>query len=114
MGDQEAMAEIEAERRRRLAPENRPENAEVDNTGVTLPAVERFEQMNADEEQESSAGRADPSAAFRDKRPSDAEIAEIEAERKRRLAPENRPENAEVDNTGDFGGSTSSGGEPRP
>jgi hypothetical protein len=28
------------------------------------------------------------------------EIEEIEAERKRRLAPENRPDNAEVDNTG--------------
>lgn len=111
MGDQEATEEIEAERQRRLAPENRPENAEVDNTGVTLPAVERFEQMNADDEREGSAGRADPSAAFRDKRPSDEEIAEIEAERERRLAPENRPANAEVDNTG---GSAASGREPRP
>ncbi len=31
--------EIEAERERRLAPENRPENAEVDNTGDNMPDV---------------------------------------------------------------------------
>ena len=34
-------------------------------------------------------------------RPSDEEIREIEQERERRLAPENRPEGAEVDNTGE-------------
>lgn len=32
-------------------------------------------------------------------KPSDEEIAEIEAERKRRLDPANRPENSEVMNT---------------
>lgn len=32
-------------------------------------------------------------------KPSDEEIKEIEEEREERLAPENRPENAEVDNT---------------
>lgn len=31
--------------------------------------------------------------------PSEEEIKEIEEERERRLDPENRPENAEVDNT---------------
>ena len=93
--------EIEAERERRLAPENRPENAEVDNTDATLPTVEEFEELNRGEEQEGSAGSSDPSAAFRRIHPSDEEVAEIEAERERRLAPENRPENTEVDNTGE-------------
>ena len=37
---------------------------------------------------------------FRENPPSDEEVAEIEEERERRLAPENRPDNAEVDNTG--------------
>ena len=36
---------------------------------------------------------------FRENPPSEDEVAEIEAERERRLAPENRPDNAEVDNT---------------
>lgn len=91
--------EIEQERKRRLAPENRPENAEVDNTGETLPTVEEFERQSAEEETEGSAGTADPSEAFRRIQPSEEEIAEIEEERERRLAPENRPENAVVDNT---------------
>jgi hypothetical protein len=98
---QERVAEIEAERERRLAPENRPENAEVDNTGKTLPTVEEFERLDEDGEQEGSAGSADPSQVFRENRPSEEEVREIEAERERRLAPENRPENAEVDNTGE-------------
>ena len=34
-----------------------------------------------------------------DETPPESEIAEIEQERERRLAPENRPENAVVDNT---------------
>ena len=34
-----------------------------------------------------------------DEVPPDDEIADIEKERERRLDPENRPENAEVDNT---------------
>jgi len=92
---------IEAERERRLAPENRPDNTEVDNTNATLPTVEEFAELNAGDEQEGSAGNADPAAAFRKIQPSEDEIAEIEAERERRLDPRNRPENTEVDNTGD-------------
>jgi len=95
------VAEIEAERERRLAPENRPENAEIDNTDTTLPTVEEFAKLNAGDEQEGSAGSSDPAAAFREIEPSEEEVAEIEAERERRLAPENRPENTEIDNTGE-------------
>ena len=100
MADEDEIAEIEAERKRRLAPENRPDNAEVDNSGETLPTVEEFARLNEGEDQEGTAGRADPSEVFRENPPSDEEVAEIEEERKRRLAPENRPDNAEVDNTG--------------
>jgi hypothetical protein len=46
-------------------------------------------------------GTADPSKAFRENPPSEEEVAEIEAERERRLDPANRPKNAEVDNTGE-------------
>ena len=92
--------EIQAERERRLAPENRPENAEIDNTDTTLPTVEEFAGLDAGDE-EGSAGSSDPAAAFREIEPSEEEVAEIEAERERRLAPENRPENTEIDNTGD-------------
>ena len=95
------VAEIEAERERRLAPENRPENAEIDNTDTTLPTVEEFARLDAGDEQEGSPGSSDPAAAFREIEPSEEEGAEIEAERERRLAPENRPENTEIDNTGD-------------
>jgi len=97
--DRTEIDEIEQERERRLAPENRPENAEVDNTDATLPTVEEFERRNADEDTEGSAGHADPSEVFRENPPSEEEAAEIEQERERRLAPENRPENAVVDNT---------------
>jgi len=100
VADEDEIAEIEAERKRRLAPENRPDNAEVDNSGETLPTVEEFARLNEDEGQEGAAGRADPSEVFRENPPSDEEVAEIEEERKRRLAQENRPDNAEVDNTG--------------
>jgi hypothetical protein len=92
---------VEEERRRRLDPANRPGNAEVDNTGATLPTVEEFARLNADEDAEGSAGTADPSETFRENPPSEEEVREIEEERRRRLAPENRPEHAEVDNTGD-------------
>ena len=95
------VAEIEAERERRLAPENRPENAEIDSTDTTLPTVEEFARLNAGDDQEGSAGSSDPAAAFREIEPSEEEVAEIEAERERRLAPENRPANAEIDNTGE-------------
>jgi hypothetical protein len=99
VADQEKLDEIEAERERRLAPENRPDNAEVDNTDKTLPTVEEWAEQHADEDQEGSAGTADPSEVFRENPPSEDEVEEIEAERERRLAPENRPDNAEVDNT---------------
>lgn len=46
-----------------------------------------------------SAGTADPTAKFREEQPSQEEIDQIERERAERLAPENRPPNAEVDNT---------------
>jgi hypothetical protein len=95
----DSVDEIEAERERRLAPENRPENAEVDNTGKTLPTVAEFERRHGDDD--GAGGRADPSEIFRERRPDEDEVREIEAERERRLDPENRPENAEVDNTGD-------------
>lgn len=99
--DRSEIEEIEAERERRLAPENRPENAEVDNTGADLPTVREFAEMNAGDDQEGSAGRSDPSEVFREIEVSDEERAEIEAERERRLAPENRPDHTEVDNTGE-------------
>ena len=96
-----AQQEIEQERARRLDPDNRPENAEIDNTDAELPTVEEFKRLNADEEDEASAGTSDPSEAFRENPPSDEEVREIEEERRRRLDPANRPDNAEVDNTGD-------------
>ncbi len=98
---EEELAEIEEERKRRLDPENRPENAEVDNTDAELPTVEEFNSRDAEDRSEEGQGTADPAQKFRDIQPSEEEIAQIEEERKRRLAPENRPENAEVDNTGD-------------
>lgn len=98
---QSEVEEIEQERERRLAPENRPENAEVDNSDAELPTVREFEELNAGDEQEGSAGSADPSEVFRKMKPSEEEVREIEEERERRLAPENRPENAEIDNTGE-------------
>jgi hypothetical protein len=98
---QERIEEIESDREQRLDPDNRPENSEVDNTDATLPTVEEFARLNEGEDQEGAAGTADPSETFRENPPSDDEVKEIEAERERRLDPENRPENAEVDNTGD-------------
>jgi len=98
---EEEIEEIEAERQRRLAPENRPDNAEVDNSDAELPTVQEFAERNSGDAQEGSAGSADPSEVFRKMQPSEEEVAEIEAERERRLAAENRPDNAEVDNTGD-------------
>ena len=46
-------------------------------------------------------GSSDPSRAFRDNPPADDEVQEIEEERERRLDPANRPDGAEVDNTGE-------------
>lgn len=50
--------------------------------------------------EEGSAGSSDPSTKFRENPPDEQEQKEIEEERERRLAPENRPEGSEVDNTG--------------
>ena len=97
----EKVREIEEERERRLDPENRPENTEINNSDAELPTVKEFEELNAAETEESAAGTADPTEKFREDKHSEEEIKEIEEERQRRLAPENRPENAEVDNTGD-------------
>ena len=98
---EDEVAEIEEERERRLAPENRPDNAEVDNTDADLPTVREFDERDAEERSEEGQGTADPGEKFREIKPSEDEVAEIEEERERRLAPENRPDNAEVDNTGD-------------
>ncbi|HET7683147.1 MAG TPA: hypothetical protein VFK34_05735 [Marmoricola sp.] len=49
-------------------------------------------------EQEEGHGTGDTTAPFRE-RPDDETIEEIEAERRQRLDPANRPPNAEVDNT---------------
>ena len=56
--------------------------------------------VGGSDEEEGSAGSADPSKVFRENPPSEEEVEEIEADRERRLDPENRPEHAEVDNTG--------------
>ena len=98
---EEERAEIEEDRKRRLDPDNRPDNAEVDNTDAELPTVEEFNRRDAEERSEEGQGTADPAEKFREIKPSEEEIAEIEEERKRRLDPDNRPDNAEVDNTGD-------------
>lgn len=87
---------LEQERRRRLDPANRPEGAEVDNTDATLPTLEAWQAEQGDEP---TPGRSDPSQVFREMEVSEEEKAEIAAERERRLDPANRPEGAEVDNT---------------
>jgi len=96
--DDDEVKEIEEERQRRLAPENRPEGAEIDNTGDKMPEIAR---SDPEESAEGQAGHADPSEVFRENPPDDDEVKEIEEERERRLAPENRPDGAEVDNTGE-------------
>jgi len=95
------VAEIEEERARRLDPENRPDNAEVDNTDAELPTVEEFARREAEERDGDAAGTSDPSEKFRQMEVPEEEQAEIEEERRRRLDPDNRPANTEVDNTGD-------------
>jgi len=40
--------EIEEERQRRLDPDNRPDNAEVDNTGDDMPDVAKADQPDED------------------------------------------------------------------
>jgi len=95
------VAEIEEERARRLDPDNRPDNAEVDNTDAELPTVEEFARREAEEQDGDSAGTSDPSEKFRQMEVPEEEQAEIAEERRRRLDPDNRPANTEVDNTGD-------------
>jgi hypothetical protein len=95
------VAEIQRERERRLDPANRPDNAEVDNTDAELPTVEAFNRHEAEERAGAAQGTADPGEKFRRMEVSEQERAEIEQERERRLDPGNRPDNAEVDNTGD-------------
>jgi hypothetical protein len=99
---EEEHPDVEAERERRLDPDNRPDNAEVDNSDAELPTVEEFARREAEDDQgDDDGGSADPSERFRELEVSEEERAEIEAERERRLDPDNRPDNAEVDNTGD-------------
>ncbi len=62
--------------------------------------MEEFARREA-EDDDGDGGSADPSEKFREIEVSDEEQREIEAERERRLDPDNRPDNAEVDNTGD-------------
>ncbi len=52
------------------------------------------------EGQEGQVGTADPGKKFREMEVSEEEQREIEEERRQRLDPANRPDNAEVDNTG--------------
>lgn len=92
------VAAIEAERRRRLDPDNRSAGTEVDNTHATLPTLEAWRAEHPDDEE--SVGTSDPSKTFAEMEVSEEERAEIAAERERRLDPANRPEGAEVDNTG--------------
>lgn len=49
--------------------------------------------------EEAATGSSDPGKKFREMDVPEEEAAEIERTRQERLAPENRPENAEVDNT---------------
>lgn len=93
---EDEIQEIEEERERRLDPDHRPEGSEVDNTGENMPDF-----LKDEPPAEGAEGSSDPSKAFRENPPSEEEVKEIEAERERRLAPENRPEGAEVDNTGE-------------
>ncbi len=55
----------------------------------------------SDEQEGGHEPSSDPSKRFRENPPDDDEVKEIEEERARRLAPENRPDGAEVDNTGE-------------
>lgn len=56
----------------------------------------------SDDDQTSEPGAGDSSAAQRagiHEKPPPEEVEAIEAERERRLDPDNRPDNAEIDNT---------------
>ncbi len=59
--------------------------------------------MSSDEQryevEDASAGTSDPSKKFREMDIPEEQVEEIEHTREERLDPENRPENAEVDNT---------------
>lgn len=88
--------EIEEERERRLDEDNRPDGAIVDNTDGMPDVVKEFDEENPPD----TAGTSDPAEKFREVEVSEEEQREIEEERERRLDPDNRPDNAEVDNTG--------------
>ena len=94
---EDELAEIEAERARRLDPANRPEGSEVDNSHATLPTLEAWED---EQDPEEVAGTSDPGKVFREAEVSQEELDAMASERERRLDPANRPEGAEVDNTG--------------
>ena len=63
-----------------------------------MPTLEAWEAEHGDDG--STGGTSDPSRTFAEMEVSEEERAEIAAERERRLDPANRPEGAEVDNTG--------------
>jgi len=88
--------EIEEERERRLDPDNRPEGAAVDNTDGMPEVVKEFDEEHPPD----AAGTSDPAEKFREMEVSEEEQREMAEERERRLDPDNRPESAEVDNTG--------------
>ena len=94
--DESEQQEIEEERERRLAEENRPEGATVDNTDGMPDVVKEFDEEHPPD----AAGTSDPAEKFREMEISEEEKKEMEEERERRLDPENRPDGAEVDNTG--------------
>ena len=96
---QQEIEEIEKAREERFRDENRPENAEVDNTDADLPTVQRFREMTEGEDVEGEAGSSDPSKRFREMEIPPERVDEIEQTREQRLDPENRMENAEVDNS---------------
>lgn len=97
-GGEDEVAAIDEERKRRLDPANRADGTEVDNTHATLPTLEAWEAEHGDDG--ATGGTSDPSRTFAEMEVSEDERAEIAAERERRLDPANRPEGAEVDNTG--------------
>ncbi len=65
---------------------------------VTSGDDESTESESTDSDHKAGDDPAAERAGVHDK-PSDEEVKEIEEERERRLDPENRPDNAEVDNT---------------
>ena len=100
--DKDLLEEIEAERQERLDPDNRPENAEVDNTQRTFIAEEaRFEDSDiSEEEAQDGVGQKEPdpetqagSADQADEAGADEDAAEKQAaESDASTGPEPTPE----------------------